>query len=73
MVPVLDKGKQNVKAYFPEGETYSWKHVWSGKLFTEEGSEAWVEAPLGYPAVFIKDGTFVGETFLENLRKFGIL
>lgn len=73
VVPVLDKGKQNVKAYFPEGETYSWKHVWSGKLFTEEGSEAWVEAPLGYPAVFIKDGTFVGETFLENLRKFGIL
>ncbi|OAY43323.1 sulfoquinovosidase isoform X2 [Manihot esculenta] len=73
VVPVLDKGKQNVKAYFPEGETYSWKHVWSGKLFTEPGSEAWVEAPLGYPAVFIKDGTFVGETFLENLRKFDIL
>ncbi|KAF2289910.1 hypothetical protein GH714_039137 [Hevea brasiliensis] len=73
VVPVLDKGKQNVKAYFPEGETYPWKHIWSGKLFTEQGSEAWVEAPLGYPAVFIKDGTSVGETFLENLRNFGIL
>ncbi|XP_050228603.2 uncharacterized protein LOC126677843 [Mercurialis annua] len=72
VVPVLDKGKQNVKAYFPEGETCSWKHAWSGKLYREEGSEAWVEAPVGYPAIFVKDGSFVGETFLENLRTLGI-
>ncbi|WCJ33383.1 Alpha-glucosidase 2 [Euphorbia peplus] len=73
VVPVLDKGKQNVKAYFPEGETCSWKHIWSGKLFTEEGSEAWVEAPVGCPAIFIKDGSFIGETFLKNLRNLGVL
>ncbi|XP_065856529.1 uncharacterized protein [Euphorbia lathyris] len=73
VVPVLDKGKQNVKAYFPEGETCSWKHVWSGKLFTEEGSEVWVEAPVGYPAIFIKAGSLVGETFLKNLRNLGVL
>ncbi|KDP29251.1 hypothetical protein JCGZ_16640 [Jatropha curcas] len=73
VVPVLDKGKQNVKAYFPKGESCTWKHIWSGKLFTEQGSEAWVEAPIGYPAVFIKDGSLVGETFIQNLRNFYIL
>ncbi|XP_048225602.1 sulfoquinovosidase isoform X2 [Ricinus communis] len=73
VVPVLDKGKQNVKVYFPEGETCSWKHVWSRKLFTAQDSETWLDAPIGYPAVFIRDGSFVGETFLENLRTLGIL
>lgn len=73
VVPVLDKGKKNVKAYFPEGETCSWQHIWSGKLFKEQGSEAWVEARVGYPPVFIKAGSTVGETFVENLRNFGIL
>ncbi|CAK7340243.1 unnamed protein product [Dovyalis caffra] len=73
VVPVLDKGKKNVKAYFPEGDACSWQHIWSGKLFKEQGSEAWVEAPVGYPAVFIKAGSTVGETFVENLRNFGIL
>jgi alpha-glucosidase (family GH31 glycosyl hydrolase) len=73
VAPVLDKGKKNVKAYFPEGETCSWQHIWSGKLFKEQGSEAWVEAPVGYPPVFIKAGSTVGETFVENLRNFGIL
>ncbi|XP_054818303.1 uncharacterized protein LOC129317906 isoform X1 [Prosopis cineraria] len=73
VVPVLDKGKKKVKAYFPLGETSSWLHIWTGKVFSEKGSEAWVEAPLGNPAVFIKVGSIIGETFLQNLRSFGIL
>lgn len=73
VVPVLDKGKGVVKAYFPEGESCEWKHVWTGKLYPERGFETWVDAPIGYPAVFVKSGSEIGETFLENLRKCNIL
>ncbi|PON48652.1 Glycoside hydrolase [Trema orientale] len=73
VVPVLDKGKNSVKAYFPIGETCSWQHIWTGELFTRQGYEARVEAPIGYPAVFVKSGSSVGETFLENLRELKIL
>ncbi|KAA8517967.1 hypothetical protein F0562_015441 [Nyssa sinensis] len=73
VVPVLDKGKKNVKAYFPVGESCSWKHIWTGKIYTEQGSEAWIEAPIGYPAILVKAGSIIGETFLENLREYKIL
>lgn len=73
VVPVLDKGKKNVKAYFPVGESSNWQHIWTGKLFTEQGCEAWVEAPIGYPAVFVKAGSIIGETFVKNLRDLEIL
>lgn len=69
MVPVLDKGKNDVKAYFPMGETCSWKHIWTGNLYTKQGSEAWVEAPIGCPAIFVKDGSVIGDTFINNLRE----
>ncbi|XP_021908714.1 uncharacterized protein LOC110822807 [Carica papaya] len=73
VVPVLDKGKKNVKAYFPVGETCSWQHIWTGKLYTKQGSEVLVGAPIGYPAVFVKCGSITGETFLANLRNFDLL
>lgn len=73
MVPVLDKGKNSVKAYFPIGETCVWEHIWSGELFTRQGFEAKIDAPIGYPAIFVKSGSAVGETFLKNLRELRIL
>ncbi|XP_007028357.2 PREDICTED: sulfoquinovosidase [Theobroma cacao] len=73
VVPVLDKGKKNVKAYFPVGETCTWQQIWTGKQYKKQGCEAWVEAPIGYPAVFVKVGSTVGETFLRNLRNLDIL
>ncbi|KAK2652109.1 hypothetical protein Ddye_011965 [Dipteronia dyeriana] len=73
VVPTLDKGKKKVRAYFPEGEASSWQHIWTGKLFTRQGSDIWIEAPIGYPAVFVKAGSVVGETFLKNLRNSDIL
>ncbi|KAI4300889.1 hypothetical protein L6164_034216 [Bauhinia variegata] len=73
VVPVLNKGEKRVKAYFPVGERSSWLHIWTGKVFSKQGSEAWIEAPVGYPAVFVKVGSLVGYTFLENLRILGIL
>lgn len=73
VVPVLDRGKKDVKAYFPVGESCSWQHIWTGKLFAKPGSEVWVEAPIGHPAIFVKEGSIIGETFLKNLREFNIL
>ncbi|XP_059668307.1 uncharacterized protein LOC132313526 [Cornus florida] len=73
VVPVLDKGKNNVKAYFPVGESCSWKHIWTGKIYTKQGSEAWIEAPVGYPAIFVKADSIIGDTFLKNLREYNIL
>ncbi|XP_050911324.1 uncharacterized protein LOC127126436 isoform X2 [Lathyrus oleraceus] len=73
VVPVLDKGKKKVKAYFPLGETSGWIHIWTGNVFSKQGSESWIEAPIGYPCVFVKVGSIIGETFLNNLKNFGIL
>ncbi|XP_010263325.1 PREDICTED: uncharacterized protein LOC104601619 [Nelumbo nucifera] len=73
VVPVLDKGKKEVKAYFPLGESCSWKHIWTGKTFNKQGTEVWIEAPVGYPAIFVKSASSVGETFLKNLRDLGVL
>ncbi|EPS69986.1 hypothetical protein M569_04774 [Genlisea aurea] len=73
VAPVLDKNKEAVKVYFPSEEDEAWKHVWTGKLYDSEGGEFLIEAPIGYPAVFVKDGSYVGEMFLENLRRHEIL
>lgn len=73
VVPVLDKGKRDVKAYFPIGENCSWKHIWTGETYTQQGIEVRIEAPLGYPAVFVKYDSPIGETFLNNLRDLNIV
>ncbi|KAK9671199.1 hypothetical protein RND81_12G013000 [Saponaria officinalis] len=73
VAPVLDKGKRDAKVYFPLGESCSWKHIWTGKEYTNVGTEERVEAPLGYPAVFVKSGSVIGETFLKNLRDLDVL
>lgn len=73
VVPVLDKGRKNVKAYFPVGENCAWQHVWTGKVYEKPGSKVLMDAPLGCPAVFVKTGSVVGETFLENLRNLNMV
>lgn len=70
VVPVLDKGHSQVQAYFPSGD--SWEHVWTGKLYRapgKQGLKVWVQAPLGFPAVFVKVGSWVGQQFVHNLVK----
>ncbi|KAG9454902.1 hypothetical protein H6P81_007806 [Aristolochia fimbriata] len=82
VAPVVDKGKKEVKVYFPFTRGYSWKHIWTGTLYSrpsdqefqkQHGCEAWVEAPIGFPAVFVKIGSSIGEKFLSNLRELHIL
>ncbi|KAI4325612.1 hypothetical protein MLD38_030994 [Melastoma candidum] len=73
VIPVLDKARNKIKAYLPIGEDRPWLHIWSGRLYSDQGTEIWVEAPLGYPAVFVKAGSGVGNTFLKNLRDSSLL
>ncbi|CAA7408922.1 unnamed protein product [Spirodela intermedia] len=81
VVPVMDRDKREVDAYFPRGDGRPWRHIWSGRLFEDpsgcclnprRGFEARVEAPLGFPAVFVRHGSPVGEEFLKNLRDLNI-
>lgn len=70
VVPVLDKGHTQVQAYFPKGDM--WEHIWTGNLYqapTKQGLQVSVQAPLGFPAVFVKRGSWVGQQFMHNLVK----
>ncbi|XP_024524427.1 uncharacterized protein LOC9654271 isoform X1 [Selaginella moellendorffii] len=67
VVPVLNRGKRKVRAYFPAGDV--WVHVWTNRNYgsAEQSSSAWIDAPFGLPAVFVKAGSTVGSTFMSNL------
>ncbi|KAJ3693758.1 hypothetical protein LUZ60_009238 [Juncus effusus] len=74
VVPVLDKGKKNVKAYFPfSSENHNWIHIWTGEVYTLQGFEVQIEAPVGFPAVFVKAGSIVGQEFVKNLKELNVL
>jgi alpha-glucosidase len=72
VAPVLDPGKTSVRAYLPAG---SWVHVWSGTAYRSPFQGQWVtvDAPVGQPAVFVKEGAPDGEQFVQNLRKAGLI
>jgi sulfoquinovosidase len=70
MAPVTDKGATKVRAYLPAG---SWRHLWSGKLYSSKGAWQTFDAPIGKPAVFYKDGSQAGERFRQNLKGYGLL
>jgi len=58
IAPVLDKGKEKVNVYLPEGE---WVHLWSGEKYDvdEEGINIVVNAPIGEPGVFYREDSNV--------------
>lgn len=72
VAPVLDPGDSTVPIYLPAGR---WVHVWSGEAADAGPSGGWfeVDAPLGEPAVFYREGSEVGQTFVSNLRDEGII
>lgn len=55
VAPNLSPSTAFVKVYFPRDSGHSWRHIWSGKYFEPDGSYKSVDAPLGQPAVFIKE------------------
>jgi alpha-glucosidase len=56
--------------YLPEG---NWQHLWSSTAFESPESGSWVniEAPLGEPAVFLRQGSIEAESFVEALHQDG--
>ncbi|TGN04209.1 alpha-glucosidase [Leptospira dzoumogneensis] len=66
VIPVLEKGEDTVKGYLPKGE---WEHVWTGKIF-QGGTWAEVDAPLGYPAIFLKKKGVWYEKLKSSLSTF---
>jgi alpha-glucosidase len=72
VAPVLDPGADTVSAYLPAGK---WVHLWSGETYaaSDTGLTVTVDAPLGQPGVFYKEGSPMGECFVENLQEAGLL
>ncbi|ABG05503.1 glycoside hydrolase, family 31 [Rubrobacter xylanophilus DSM 9941] len=72
VAPVLDPGRERVEAYLPRGR---WVHLWTGARCGSEscGTRETVEAPLGRPAVFYREGSGAGERLREELRRRGLL
>lgn len=68
VAPVLDPGEETVELYLPAGR---WVHLWTARKHGSrvKGGYVTVEAPIGQPAVFYKEGSRAGERFREDLEK----
>lgn len=66
VAPVIKEKANKIKVYLPQGK---WIHVWSKKVF-EGKSYIEIDAPLGKPAVFIREGSenqkLLEDIFSEN-------
>jgi alpha-glucosidase len=69
--PVLDPGVRKLSVYLPAG---TWVHVWSGTAFDAgSGRTVTIDAPLGQPGLFYKQGSAVGQSLVVALREQGLL
>ena len=64
IAPVTDPDTTRVKVYLPKGR---WVHVWTGTVY-DGGQYLTIDAPLGQPAVFFKEGSLAGQTFVAKLQ-----
>ncbi|KAI8083262.1 glycosyl hydrolases family 31-domain-containing protein [Gilbertella persicaria] len=56
VAPVLAPSATYVKVYFPkDAHNVVWRHIWSGKYYNGDGTYKAVDAPLGQPAIFVKE------------------
>ena len=68
VAPVLDPGRDQVRVYLPAG---GWVHLWTGQPVA--GGWQTVQAPLGKPAVFFRQGSAEGARLRERLGQAGLL
>jgi sulfoquinovosidase len=62
IAPVVTEGAQDVEVRFPAGK---WEHVFSGKTYEGQSIQT-VDAPVGMPAAFARQGTMDSE--IEKIR-----
>lgn len=56
VAPALAPSASSVKVYFPkDAQKITWRHIWTGKYYNGDGMYKAIEAPVGQPAVFIKE------------------
>lgn len=70
VAPVLDRGATSINVYFPEGDT--WSDLWTGAPAGTPGEWQRMPAPLGRPAVFLRDGSPSADTIRAGLRAAGV-
>jgi alpha-glucosidase len=60
LAPVIRHGAATVDAELPPGR---WQHIWTGEVHGsgDEVTEVTVAAPVGQPALFVREGTAVAE------------
>jgi len=71
VAPVVERGASTVGVYFPEGAR--WTDLWSGAEAGAAGGWETMPAPLGRPAVFLRQGAASGGMILDGLRRVGVL
>lgn len=72
IAPVTDEGATTVSAYLPQGR---WVHLWTGAVYGSEdkGTYVTVDAPIGQPGIFYKEGSAWGEKLVERLKSEGLM
>lgn len=68
VAPVLDPGVAQVRTYLPAGR---WINVWSDAALAGPAYHE-VDAPLGWPAVFHREGSAAGDAFRAALEAQGL-
>ncbi|MBF0225467.1 MAG: alpha-glucosidase [Desulfobacterales bacterium] len=68
VAPVIEKNVTKKNVYFPQGK---WVSVWDQKIYGDALKGIWtvVDAPLGKPPVFYKQGSSVGANFVKLLKE----
>jgi sulfoquinovosidase len=71
VAPVLDKGAESVKVYFPKGA--QWLDLWTRKEAGRPGDWQRMPAPLSKPAVFLRKDAGSADLILMGLHSTGAL
>lgn len=72
VAPVLTPGSRSRRLYLPAGQ---WIHLWSQKKWGEAQQGRWVQvdAPLGAPPAFYRQGSLVGQKLYRDLSSAGLI
>ena len=69
VAPVLEEGVNKKWVYFPREEGVKWVNLWSGEPKEACGRWEEVEAPMGKPPVFFREGSKWGEKMVNYLKE----